>query len=252
MHGRLPGLTAMLAGLALAGCAANTMVFGTTTTLGVDVGVTPQSTPAIAIGFKRQEAVVMPLYVAGDLETQAGACDSTDAGRIVACKFLAENGGGARDSYSVLASFGTSGTVDAGTGSKVGGDIAQYFSTGVAAQILAAKGGAALVGISDAATASAEQDVSEELSVILDTEAGQQAVAERATSQEVIAARFAEIADADFPAYLAELQRDIRSEPDMENFSLPDKDCTDRLTCVEALKTGGFTSHQLGLIQKHM
>ncbi len=62
-----------------------------------------------------------------------------------------------QDSYSVLASFGADfgGQVDAAeVGANAG--LAQYFATGIAAQLLAVKGGAALVATGAAARKSAE------------------------------------------------------------------------------------------------
>lgn len=61
-----------------------------------------------------------------------------------------------QDSYSVLASFGASFAGNSGTGAEASAGIAQYFATGIAAQLLAAEGGAALVATGSAARESAE------------------------------------------------------------------------------------------------
>lgn len=142
----------------------NTMVFGTNTSFGIKVGTDTAQVPTIVVGYDRQEAVIMPL-VANTQEAKDGAlnrlspCDLTQAvGVGDGAKFavhpclLAAVNGKAMDSYSVLASFGAS--YDASSSGAKGG-LAQYFATGVAAQLLAATGGAAVVSTGDAATASA-------------------------------------------------------------------------------------------------
>ncbi|WDF72309.1 hypothetical protein [Novosphingobium sp. KACC 22771] len=70
------------------------------------------------------------------------------------CSLVAVNGK-VQDSYSVLASFGAKfegGTIN---GATAKGGLAQYFATGVAAQLLALNGGASVVAVGDAATAAA-------------------------------------------------------------------------------------------------
>ena len=60
---------------------------------------------------------------------------------------------GARDSYSVLASFGGhfSASANKTDGATAGGGVSQYFATGMAAQLLALNGGAAVVSSGPAA-----------------------------------------------------------------------------------------------------
>lgn len=145
---------------------ANQLIFGTNTSFGLSVGK-DIDTPAATVGYKRQELVLMPLVAN---EAPAGASD-----KLVPCKMsvadgataqpnhpcllVATRGEGAnvvaKDSYSVLASFGAS--FDAGSGTNPGakGGLAQYFATGMAAQLLALKGGAALVATGEAARNSA-------------------------------------------------------------------------------------------------
>jgi hypothetical protein len=73
-------------------------------------------------------------------------------------------GDDARDAYSVLGTFSGdisgSSTTGAGPEAKMKGGIAQYFATGIAAQILAEKGGAALV--STGPTAKTPSDIDPE------------------------------------------------------------------------------------------
>lgn len=78
-------------------------------------------------------------------------------------KFVgSRTGNDARDAYSVLGTF--SGNMDSGSTSgsgpeaKMRGGLAQYFATGIAAQLLAEKGGAALVSTAPTATPPGEID----------------------------------------------------------------------------------------------
>ena len=131
------------------GCAHNNaMFFGTNTAVGLDARADPAAggTPTVSIGYKRQEAVWMPLM----------ANQANEAGKIVPgpcadqkttnpdCHF---QGTEAKDTYSVLASFGTEAGASAGTGPEARLEIAQYFATGWAARQLAKEGGAQLVAI---------------------------------------------------------------------------------------------------------
>lgn len=159
--------TAILALSALPGCVqatrhSNTMLFGTNTSFGIKAGTTTGQVPQVSIGYDRQEAVIMPL-VANTASVEnpnlLKPCDLQDdvttsgnkAYVVHPCLLVAVNGK-ALDSYSVLASFGAS--YDA-SGSGAKGGLAQYFATGIAAQVLAATGGAAVVATGSAAAISA-------------------------------------------------------------------------------------------------
>lgn len=144
----------------------NLMVFGTNTSLGIKVGTAPSQVPSIVVGYDRQEAVLLPLLAnTVDLEKSAdktnllSPCPISPSGGSASthpCLFAARRGD-AVDAYSVLASFGAN--FDAGnSGSNVTakGGLAQYFSTGMAAQILAMTGGASVVAVGEAAKKSAE------------------------------------------------------------------------------------------------
>ena len=104
------------------------LIFGTETTVAVDVGssATNGGTPEITIGYKREEAVWMPLLANGR-HSRSPPTTGT---------MYTANGadGKEKDAYSVFASFGAE--LEGGTGeAKVG--LAQFFATGIAAQRLA-------------------------------------------------------------------------------------------------------------------
>lgn len=155
------------------------MVFGTNTVLGISAGK-DVDTPSVTVGYKRQELVLMPL-VANETENNrhelvpcklSDHADESDH----PCLLVAVRGDGknkvAKDSYSVLASFGAN--FDGGVDTKVSvkGGLAQYFATGMAAQLLALSGGAAVVATGTAAQASAavKPDASAVAAVIGDPE----------------------------------------------------------------------------------
>jgi len=144
----------------------NMMVFGTNTSFGIKVGTAPNQVPSVVVGYDRQEAVLMPLLAntvdlknAGIGENLLSPCPVSPSGaaaQIHPCLFAARRGD-AIDAYSVLASFGAN--FEGGntaTNATAKGGLAQYFSTGMAAQILALTGGASVVAVGEAATKSAE------------------------------------------------------------------------------------------------
>lgn len=122
----------------LNGCAAkhhDVLLFGTDTSFGVNVGADPAAATVtnVAIGYRRREAVFMPLLangvdskapLTGDAKYQGSAEGS------VPC----DKGCGGTDTYSVFASFG--GRASGKTGAA-GLQVAQFFATGIAAQRLA-------------------------------------------------------------------------------------------------------------------
>ncbi len=138
-----------------AGCAqtvrhTNTLLFATNTQIAISAGTSATAQPDVTIGYKRQEAVVMPLV--------ANVADPKKPGKLVpcwnatsppadGCLIVGKNGTtNAQDSYSVLASFGAKfGAKGKGAQPEANVGIAQYFATGVAAQLLAATGGASIV-----------------------------------------------------------------------------------------------------------
>ncbi len=134
----------------LAGCAStpehtNTLLFGTTTKVALDVSSSPVAggTPSFTLGYKRHEGVLLPLLANKETKEESEPAGCTDGGNAsstdTGCLFIGTRG---KDTYSVLASFG----LRFGSGSKTSkGELAQFFATGMAAQKLAEKGGAQLV-----------------------------------------------------------------------------------------------------------
>ncbi len=175
MHSRLYkkiGAAALI--VTTAGCMqatrhSNTMVFGTNTNVGVKVGQNVNQVPEILIGYDRQEAVIMPLWANTEDDNEGNGgnllspcqVDDVEYGQGVhPCAFVASRQESkdsyAQDSYSVLASFGAQ-IEGNGAGPEAQVGLAQYFATGMAAQILALMGGASLVAVGDAATKAAEK-----------------------------------------------------------------------------------------------
>jgi len=181
----------------LVGCATDTphnevLIFGTTTKVAIDVAAPVQNAgvPEFTIGYKRNEAVWMPLKPNGDRALSHDKGTKIDQARVAAqaantCMASAPNippearqkfclnlvaptnkylgkstgiiptkGGAVKeeDTYSVFASFGGSGNLSFNNAS---GNLAQFFATGIAAQRLGANPsvGVALNAGSEAAEA---------------------------------------------------------------------------------------------------
>ena len=156
------GLLPLVAGCVQATRHSNTMIFGTNTSFGLKVGTSAAQVPAISVGYDRQEAVIMPLVAntkdGGGLN-RLGPCDIQSpvvpaaggtGSPVHPCLLVAVNGK-AMESYSVLASFGADFSADTNGAPSASGGLAQYFATGVAAQLLALNGGAAVVATGEAA-----------------------------------------------------------------------------------------------------
>lgn len=166
----LVGALALTSGCVQATRHSNTLVFGTNTSFGVKVGTDATQIPSIIVGYDRQEAVILPLVAntsEGDGDDRLlEPCDltkdvSVDGGEYAVhpCNLVAINGS-AMDSYSVLASFGAKFDGSSSTTkAEAKGGLAQYFATGMAAQMLAMTGGASVVAVGGAATKSAENQV---------------------------------------------------------------------------------------------
>ncbi len=166
----------------------NTLLFATNTQIAISAGTSATAQPDITIGYKRQEAVVMPLVA--NVANGAGSADElipcgSPGGKqdskheikdtktsipaentktfAEKCLIVGENTkSGSRDSYSVLASFGAKfGGRSSGATPEASVGIAQYFATGVAAQLLAATGGASIV------TTAAQQPASPEKAAVV-------------------------------------------------------------------------------------
>jgi hypothetical protein len=145
----------------------NTLLFATNTQIAISAGTSATAQPDITIGFKRQEAVVMPLvanYAPDPKEPgKLVPCGNATSPPADSCLIVGKNGtSGAQDSYSVLASFGAKfGGKSSGATPEASVGIAQYFATGVAAQLLAATGGASIV------TTAAQQPASPEKAAVV-------------------------------------------------------------------------------------
>lgn len=187
-------LTSLALALILAGCATahrDVLVFATDTSFGVTVGTDPATAQLsnVSIGYRRREAVWMPLLANGldsplvcaqwsEVErackqaipratcdgAEGSLCDGTDLpGWSPKYRGYASGPGLGRsgnrtesDTYSVFASFGGSGSggVD---GAKV--ELAQFFATGIAAQRLGENPRATqLVSTSEASVAGARAE----------------------------------------------------------------------------------------------
>jgi hypothetical protein len=203
MRRRLYTLLAATLSMGLGGCAqmtrhSNTLVFGTNTSVGISVGVEATNTPGITVGYKRQEAVIMPLVAntSDDGKIMKPCVQLTNSGDLPENCLLRGKGrdqdGKLRDTYSVFASFGAKFSGGSGAGSQnADGQIAQYFATGLAARELARNGGAAAVALGSAAKENARVHASHELAdAIMSPEVGTAAV----LSQSVIDAAKAAVA----------------------------------------------------------
>jgi hypothetical protein len=187
----------LIAGASLGGCVqatrhSNTMVFGTNTTFGLSAGQDVSGIPSMTVGYRRQEAVVMPLVAnAGDNGNYQTPCQIALAGMLAPGEMhpciLVGRDGSKIDTYSVLASFGAQFEGD-GTQGTAGGGLAQFFSTGVAAQALAVRGGAALVATGRAAERQNAQEVAPALSALLNSPEVTTATNTRATSLQSVRA----------------------------------------------------------------
>ena len=174
----------------------NVLLFGTDTKVALDVSssATSGGAPQLTLGYRRAEAVWMPLVVndytcVGNDPNQCTAKTAyeeekvTDANGVVTeRKFPSEytgetvvkttSGGSTtvekteRDAYAVFASFGAKFAGEAtGTNAQASGGLAQFFATGVAAQRLAESDGVADIlkvanqGEAAAREAEAERDI---------------------------------------------------------------------------------------------
>ena len=138
----------LISGLALGGCTSlgdhnDVLLFGTDTKFALDVSAdaTSGGTPSVTFGYKRKEAVWMPLLVNGACRRDApptycetSARDSKDS------RYIGESGASStarKDAYSVFASFGANLKGEANTKAQAAVGLAQFFATGIAAQKLA-------------------------------------------------------------------------------------------------------------------
>ncbi len=165
-RGPLPGAVILIVamGLLACGCSAprhnNALIFGTNTGFGLDIAYNQATqTPQITVGYKRQEAIFLPLMA--NKNAQGDAAMGDDAKNIDEKAAFRGTDGDKTDSYSVIASLGVSysgktkitGDKNAEAGAE--GAISQYIATGLAARLLAEKGGSSVVGVQSAEVAKA-------------------------------------------------------------------------------------------------
>ena len=141
-------VTSIICALSLSGCAqmtrhSNTLVFGTNTSFGLTAGTSAANVPSVSVGYQRQEAVVMPLVAnVKDVGGVLQPCDISpaiavgDGGADTPPCMLVGRRDKSLDTYSVLGSFGATFGASGAKGEAQGG-LAQYFATGLAAQLLA-------------------------------------------------------------------------------------------------------------------
>ncbi len=167
MCDRGPQLGAMIlviAALSAFGCSVprhnNALIFGTNTSFGLDAAYNQATqTPQITVGYKRQEAIFLPLLANKNAQGDAAVAD--DAKDIDDKAAFRGTDGDKTDSYSVIASLGVSysgkAKITADKNSEAGaeGAISQYIATGLAARLLAEKGGSSVVGVQSAEVAKA-------------------------------------------------------------------------------------------------
>ena len=165
-------LALVCAALSIVGCStpqhSNTLIFGTTTRFAVDVSQEPTGSLGVTIGYKRNEAVWMPLLAntSEDRRLVPAECEEDSCRKYVG---TAGTGGGAAganaiDTYSVLATFSGSAS-GAAANPQAQATLAQYFATGLAARLLAQYGGAAVVN--SAAYPTESSAIAAEVSTIL-------------------------------------------------------------------------------------
>lgn len=144
----------------------NTLIFGTNTVVALDVSQLPTGNLGVTLGYRRQEVVWMPLLAN---TTNASGAETPATCQSDSCKAFngttgtdgETDGTGARDTYSVLATFsgqsaGGSLISPSGAGVTGGGAIAQYIATGFAARALAESGAAVVNTNVSTANVSAE------------------------------------------------------------------------------------------------
>lgn len=228
----------------LAGCAANpnALIFGTNTVLGLSAGNGTAGSPELTLGFRRQEAVLLPVVAANTWQDQ-GKLTFCQPEKISSGKpsgantegcLLMGSGANERDSLSVMASFGTKHNLKA---EAISGEISQYFATGLAARRLAersgpsavATGAAAVVGGRLAGSAAMVEAVNSPEALA----AARALVEADKSGREAVAANVEKAGDAGFVAYLGQL--DAATSDD--RFTMACKSLTKARECAEMIRS---------------
>lgn len=254
MHRRsIAYLAALIALPLLGGCVqatrhSNTMVFGTNTSFGIKVGTDAAQVPNVIVGYDRQEAVIMPLVAnTSDDGNIQKPCDVSDdvtvtggEGPLVHPCLLAATNGGSTDSYSVLASFGANFDGSARTDGNVGakGGLAQYFSTGIAAQILATKGGASVVAVGAAAQTAAANNTDNSVRDIFATQSQRSAGGVQLDAyqkfEKKLVASISALSDDDTVKFIAEFEK----QAGFKLLSQSPAVCSKTADCTSLIKQG--------------
>lgn len=158
MHPKIKIAGSICALMALGACANlphnNVLLFGTDTKVALDVSsaATQGGAPQITLGYRRAEAVWMPLVANvfscpdgpnGGCAVETALAEATDGpfkGKVVPVVLtgtdIAEGQG--QDAFSVFASFGAKFSGEAApSAAQASGGLAQFFATGIAAQRIA-------------------------------------------------------------------------------------------------------------------
>ena len=229
----------------------NTLVFGTNTSFGLSVSAEATNTPGITVGYKRQEAVIMPL-VANTVDNgrTLGPCpmtpptsvsrsgiDPTGSCLLQGTEPVAGDSD-ARDTYSVLASFGAKfGATADRQNPQASGQIAQYFATGLAARALAENGGSSVIATGEAARANSRVLASENMNALMKSPENIRRVengrGRRAAAREIVATHIAS-SGANLAKLLAAM--DAAIAPNTSDLTDTCKTKTDPVACADAIR----------------
>lgn len=134
----------------ITGCShGDAIIFASNRQVGVKVGVDSKEIPEVSIGYNAQDFALVPLYKKDAKAPGNGGTNKVQAQVDEHGKYLATTDGKDRDAYSVYGSFvGAAtgkGTFQSGPQSEASANLAQFFATGMAAQLLAKESGASAV-----------------------------------------------------------------------------------------------------------
>ena len=102
----LLGLLALLLGCSSTPQHTNVLIFGTNTKVALNVSQDPTSGVGVTLGYKRQEAVWMPLLPNQVNAAGTGLQPAPCTAEGTCPKFIGDDSQQQKDTYSVLASFG--------------------------------------------------------------------------------------------------------------------------------------------------
>lgn len=200
-------VTCLIPSLALSGCSpigSNVLVFGTETKVAIDASGDPTGQPSFTIGYKRREAVWLPLssgvpvlpthvcvrikdklickavgkdrmkgtHICLALKNASEANAVTTDNHPLVCESIADVRGylyaGTSDGSEATDAYSVMANFGLDTSSAGGAKIAQYIATGIAARNLTKSSGAALVNSEAAVTGQVVQQALDAQRVRLD------------------------------------------------------------------------------------